>query len=51
MKRPELVVELAKADAERLSELIARVDQRRQRLGLSERACALKAGLSVKFEP
>ena len=46
MKRPELVVELAKADAERLSELIARVDQRRQRLGLSERACALKAGLS-----
>jgi transcriptional regulator with XRE-family HTH domain len=39
-------VETSKDDAERLRELIARVDQRRRQLGLSERATAVRAGLS-----
>jgi len=46
MPETEHSVETSKDDAERLRELIARVDQRRRQLGLSERATALKAGLS-----
>jgi transcriptional regulator with XRE-family HTH domain len=46
MPEIEQRVETSKDDAERLRELIARVDHRRRQLGLSERATAVKAGLS-----
>jgi SOS-response transcriptional repressor LexA len=44
--RQEVEVAKPKEDAERLSEFINRIDQRRQQLGLSQRAAAVKAGLS-----
>jgi SOS-response transcriptional repressor LexA len=44
--KAKVLSELAKLNAERLSDFLNRIEQRRQQLGYSERRAAVKAGLS-----